>query len=876
MKHLYTSLFVILLTTLSLLPAQARADVPEPLTITALQASTVKFHYSTAPSTNAHTKLSYRINDGEWTTMSANIDYNLSAGSVMYIRGMCTAGINNAAETNKRYHFRISGSVDLSGDLMSLINYTQQVTEIPCTHCFFWLFYSNAGASETFNRISIHSAENLRLSATTLKQSCYEGLFRNCQNLIKGPALDAATNIPTYAFNYAFYNCYKLTEVPALPNATEVSDRGFQYAFQNCTSITSTPTLPYTTLGQYCYAQMFSGCTALETATELPATTLANFCYWEMFKGCTSLVNAPSELPATTLVDRCYKSMFEGCTNLLTAPVIKATTMPATNKSVENSGCMEWMFKGCTALKNVKVYFTAWDNGTAHSNNKNATYQWMYGTTQDQSCTFLCPCALPDENRGDNRIQTLWTRKCFYTYTFDVATNDGTWDGTDNAEITMDRVSDEASLTVLPEAEKAGGYRFTGWNTAADGTGDAITIANQKDFNSDQTFYAQFEKMPAYTFDVATTGGTWDGSDVANRVLYAELPDATPQKTGYIFLGWYTTSEGEGSTITADNKSTYTSDQTFYARFRLPDYTFNVTTNGGTWDGTDANNRVLNGALPDATPQKTGYIFLGWYTTSEGEGSTITADNKSTYTSDQTFYARFQLQPEPQSGVTELDDTQDNTTLLESLNNVTGDVLLKGRTLVGGCVNTLCLPFSLTAEQLAASPLNNCTIWEFSNFTFDGETLSVNVEPTTTLTAGVPYLVEPASNISTLLFSNVTISASTAQMRGNSSIRFIGLFSPYTLTAGSQDQLFVGAGNKLLRPSSTSALRGFRAWFRLNDGPAQAAPRAKLTFGEKPQVPTGLDNTEKDNSPRKIFINGQLYITHDGATYTPAGNVMPK
>ena len=415
----------------------------------------------------------------------------------------------------------------------------------------------------------------------------------------------------------------------------------------------------------------------------------------------------------------------------------------------------------------------------------------MYGTTQDQSCTFLCPCALPDENRGDNRIQTSWTRKCFYIYTFN--TNSGTWDGTDNAAQKVERVSGE-ELTSLPEAQKTG-YRFTGWNTKADGSGDAITLDNQTDFTTDATFYAQFEKMPAYTFDVATTGGTWDGSDDANRVLYAELPSVTPQKEGNNFTGWNTESDGSGITIT---------------------------------------------------------------------------DDISSFTADATFYAQWQPQ------LIELDDTQDNSALLASLNGVSCDVLLAGRTLVGGCANTLCLPFGLTDEQLAESPLSGCTIWEFGSSTFNGETLHIDAIEATEIEAGKPYLVEPAAAVQNLRFEGVTINASTGTELGNNAVRFVGILSPFTMTAGSEDQLFVGAGNKLLRPSSTSALRGFRAWFRLNDGPAQAAPRAKLTFGEKPQVPTGLDNTEKDNSPRKIFINGQLYITHDGATYTPAGNVMPK
>lgn len=387
-----------------------------------------------------------------------------------------------------------------------------------------------------------------------------------------------------------------------------------------------------------------------------------------------------------------------------------------------------------------------------------------------------------------------------------------------------------------------------------------------------------------YTLNVATNGGTWDGTKNEARTIdrvsdekLSELPEA--QKTNYHFKGWYTTSSGAGSKLEIANQTDFNADYTFYARFDTA-FTFNVATNGGTWDGTSSTADVIYSleTLP-SNPQKEDCNFTGWFTTANDDSETgvqLTGDNKNSFTTNTTFYARFEAATPPTPSVVELDDTQDNTAQLTGLTGSTVDVLLKGRTLVGGCANTLCLPFDLTEEQLAESPLSGCTIWEFGSSTFDGETLHIDANVATEIEAGKPYLVEPAAAVQNLRFEGVTISASTGTELGNNAVRFVGILSPFTMTAGSEDQLFVGAGNKLLRPSSTSALRGFRAWFRLNDGPAQAAPRAKLTFGEKPQVPTGLDNTEKDNSPRKIFINGQLYITHDGATYTPAGNVMPK
>ena len=94
----------------------------------------------------------------------------------------------------------------------------------------------------------------------------------------------------------------------------------FRQLFMNNTHLINVENLilPATTLGPYCYANMFCNCSSLETAPELPATILAYYCYYSMFYGCTSLTTAP-ELPATDFTDLtpyCYFYMFKGCSKL--------------------------------------------------------------------------------------------------------------------------------------------------------------------------------------------------------------------------------------------------------------------------------------------------------------------------------------------------------------------------------------------------------------------------------------------------------------------------------------------------------------------------------------------------------------------------------
>ncbi len=92
----------------------------------------------------------------------------------------------------------------------------------------------------------------------------------------------------------------------------------------------------------------------------------------------------------------------------------------------------------------------------------------------------------------------------------------------------------------------------------------------------------------------------------------------------------------------------------------------------------------------------------------------------------------------------ELADNADNTTAINNNNEVTTTVKISGRTLYkDGDWNTLCLPFSMTAEQIAVSPLAGATIKELATSSnLSNGTLTLNFEDATTIEAGKPYLVK--------------------------------------------------------------------------------------------------------------------------------------
>ena len=120
-----------------------------------------------------------------------------NTGDSIYVRGMNPKGLTTADNVNSPVRFVTYGRFAVSGNVMSLIDYKKEVTEIPCDYCFYRLFMET----------SITTAPEL--PATTLKPYCYMDMFFSCRNLTTGPVLPAEC-IPKCAYNRLFGGCIML------------------------------------------------------------------------------------------------------------------------------------------------------------------------------------------------------------------------------------------------------------------------------------------------------------------------------------------------------------------------------------------------------------------------------------------------------------------------------------------------------------------------------------------------------------------------------------------------------------------------------------------------------------------------------------------
>ena len=173
-------------------------------------------------------------------------------------------------------------------------------------------------------------------------------------------------------------------------------------------------------------------------------------------------------------------------------------------------------------------------------------------------------------------------------------------------------------------------------------------------------------------------------------------------------------------------------------------------------------------------------------------------------------------------GLLGLKDDADNTSALGRWNNTTQTVALSGRTLYkDGSWNTLCLPFSLSAEQVAASPLAEATVKTLASASYDKNTRTLTLtfsEPQNEIVAGKPYIVKwgnADANVASPLFRNVNINNANTPIETEAAT-FVGTYSPVSIgEEGDKTKFYLTSDKTLSHPNAAMDINAFRAWIQL-------------------------------------------------------------
>lgn len=460
----------------------------------------------------------------------------------------------------------------------------------------------------------------------------------NIMTLVQGSS--PTNEIPADNCFAAIMKGMKLVSAAKLVLPTTTRSGCYMYMFSS-SSIRIAPELPALNVAAYAYMGMFSKCNKLRIAPEIPATTVGANSMNRMFNLCTSLNKAPSELKALRLETASYSYMFYACstaTGLQKTPIIRAINMDA--PSTSDGAAMGMMFAQCNQLNNMSVRIKEWKKGSTYF----ATNNWMSNITTTLG-TFTCPSRLNATTRDVSHIKSNWTIYFIPELTFDVETNGGTW-ADDSEENRV--IEPETPLTSLPNDVIGPNDRtFIGWNTEIDGSGTWLTLENRPVISTTpvvQTYYAIYASVNM-TFKVKTNEGDWGTSTGENDSIIArsdllEIPVA--ERENYSFVGWNTNSAATTNELNLEHLPN--EPTTYYAIFE-PFYTFDVATNGTTWDGEDDDDRswTKTELMAEPTPLTTpagidGYYFEGW---KDGTGAAYPGASSLDGTTPNTFYATY-------------------------------------------------------------------------------------------------------------------------------------------------------------------------------------------------------------------------------------------
>ena len=169
------------------------------------------------------------------------------------------------------------------------------------------------------------------------------------------------------------------------------------------------------------------------------------------------------------------------------------------------------------------------------------------------------------------------------------------------------------------------GYGFTGWNTAADGTGKSYDNGKKIIVSGDLTLYAQWdENVHTVTFIPNDSEGSIraEGRMNAEIIDYGTTKNLTANaftRKGYEFKGWNTvaapTTENPGMPYNDGAEVTIEDDLTLYAQWELITYTITCDLKGGTLPEGQSNPTGYTVETDDISlldPVRTGYTFSGW------------------------------------------------------------------------------------------------------------------------------------------------------------------------------------------------------------------------------------------------------------------------
>ena len=295
-------------------------------------------------------------------------------------------------------------------------------------------------------------------------------------------------------------------------------------------------------------------------------------------------------------------------------------------------------------------------------------------------------------------------------------------------------------------------------------------------------------------------------------------------------------------------------------------------------DGVDTENEIIytiTGSSSISIDSITGKLTFG---------NNLNVDDKvvvsANYPGDDTYAASsasysLTVVSEEQVSLT-FDEVDNISDLIDENYEKVVDVVLK-RSISKDYLNTICLPFAMDADHIAAAFGEGSTASSYDGMS-DGQLVFSSVQ---SMEAGVPYIIKATETKNEITIKNVSIEVKSPvdvqKTKDGKTYSFYGSFDPYTFTADDGSQLFLAIDGQLKIPTKNGMMKGMRAYFDrqgevttnsvnlLIDGQATAikslSPCENTSINDEIYNLKGERlNSVSDNLPKGIYIKGNKKI----------------
>jgi len=505
--------------------------------------------------------------------------------------------------------------------------------------------------------------ESMDLSGLdTSKATNLSNMFSNCSSLTSLDISNFDTSNVT-DMSSMFSSCQKLPTITFGEKFDTSKVTTMSVMFNDCQGLTSLDVSKFDTSQVTNMASMFNNCKSLTSLDVSGFDTSSVTTMNSMFQKCSSLASLDVSGFDTSKVTS-MNLLFSECKALPSIDVSAWDTSAVTS--------MRYTFAYCEALTTLDL--TNWDVSKVNRTNSNWTYGLIYMFLNSSNLTTIYSTSdwkLSDEESkfiftgATSLVGGAGTKYDADNVSVAYAHPDG---GTDNPgyfsakpyTVKFDANADDATgsmddqdfvygtaQNLTKSAFSRSGYTFTGWNTAADGSGTSYADeAEVKNLTSvakgEVTLYAQWDAKPTYTvaFDANDGTGSMDSQGFTVGESQALTSNAFTRE-GYTFKGWNTAADGSGTSyadgatvtdLTTEDGATVT----LYAQWDAIVYTITYDPNGGNWDG-DTASRSFDYTYGTAIsiyeqPTRDGYTFVEWRGSSYQPGDSYTVVEDHTFT----------------------------------------------------------------------------------------------------------------------------------------------------------------------------------------------------------------------------------------------------